>query len=170
MKGFIKELIVAALIAFLILQFIKPTIVKERSMEPTLYENNYIFLSKQSYKLGEPDRGDIIVFHTNLTTWEGEEKLLIKRVIGLPGDKITIVDGQVFINEELQEEDYILENYTSGYVEDFEVPEGELFVMGDNREVSLDSRSPDIGCVKISDVIGKAFFRLYPFEDIGLLD
>ena len=170
MKGFIKELIVAALIAFLILQFIKPTIVKERSMEPTLYENNYIFLSKQSYRLGEPDRGDIIVFHTNLTTWEGEEKLLIKRVIGRPGDKITIVDGQVFINEELQEEDYILENYTSGYVEDFEVPEGELFVMGDNREVSLDSRSPDIGGVKISDVIGKAFFRLYPFEDIGLLD
>lgn len=170
MKGFIKELIVAGLIAFLILQFIKPTIVKERSMEPTLYENNYIFLSKQSYKIGEPDRGDIIVFHTNLTTWEGEEKLLIKRVIGLPGDKITIVDGQVFINEELQEEDYILEGYTSGYVEDFEVPEDELFVMGDNREVSLDSRSPDIGCVKIPDVIGKAFFRLYPFEDIGLLD
>ncbi len=102
-------------------------------MEPTLYENNYIFLSKQSYKIGEPDRGDIIVFHTNLTTWEGEEKLLIKRVIGLPGDKITIVDGQVFINEELQEEDYIFEGYTSGNVEDFEVPEGELFVMGDNR-------------------------------------
>lgn len=170
MKGFIKELIVAALIAFLILQFIKPTIVKESSMEPTLYENNYIFLSKQSYQFGKPQRGDIIVFHTNLTTWQGEEKLLIKRVIGLGGDVISIVDGQVTINDELQKEDYIFEDFTSGYLEDFVVPEGQLFVMGDNREVSLDSRSSDIGCIQVEDVIGKAFFRLYPFDRIGLLD
>lgn len=170
MKGFIKELLIAALIAFLVLQFIKPTIVKERSMEPTLYENNYIFLSKQAYRFGEPERGDIIVFHTNLTTWEGEEKLLIKRVIGLPGDQITIEEGSVYINGERQLETYLLESYTAGYVKDFEVPEGELFVMGDNREVSLDSRSSDIGCVRVSDVIGKAFLRLYPFSDIGFID
>lgn len=169
MKGFIKELIVAALIAFLILQFIKPTIVKESSMQPTLYENNYIFLSKQSYNFGDPQRGDIIVFHTNLTNQDGEEKLLIKRVIGLPGDTISVLEGDVFINEEKQKEEYIFEEFTSGYLENFVVPEGQLFVMGDNRAVSLDSRAEEIGCVNIDDVIGKAFFRLYPFDDFGLL-
>src|SRR5665648_179099 len=109
MKGFIKELVVAALIAFLIMQFVKPTIVKESSMQPTLFENNYIFLSKQSYSFGDPKRGDIIVFHTNLTTQKGEEKLLIKRIIGLPGDKISIMEGEVFINDEKQDEEYILD-------------------------------------------------------------
>jgi len=170
MKGFLKELIVAALIAFLILQFVKPTIVKESSMQPTLYENNYIFLSKQSYHIGEPKRGDIIVFHTNLTNQEGEEKLLIKRVIGLPGDKISVLQGEVFINDKKQVEPYTLEGFTSGYLEDFIVPEGQLFVMGDNRAVSLDSRAPEIGCVEIDKVVGKAFLRLYPFSDMGLLN
>jgi signal peptidase I len=170
MKGFLKELIVAALIAFLILQFIKPTIVKESSMQPTLFENNYIFLSKQAYNFGEPKRGDIIVFHTNLTNQEGEEKLLIKRVIGLPGDKISVLQGDVFINDEKQDEPYILEGFTSGYLEDFIVPEGQLFVMGDNRAVSLDSRAEEIGCVEIDKVVGKAFLRLYPFSDMGFLN
>lgn len=170
MKGFLKELIVAALIAFLIMQFIKPTIVKESSMQPTLFENNYIFLSKQAYNFGDPKRGDIVVFHTNLTTQKGEEKLLIKRIIGLPGDKISIIEGDVYINEEKQNEDYTMDGFTSGYLEDFVVPDNKVFAMGDNRAVSLDSRSPEIGCIDIDKIIGKAFFRLYPFGDIGLLD
>jgi len=170
MKGFIKELIVAALIAFLIMQFVKPTIVKESSMQPTLFENNYIFLSKQSYSFGDPKRGDIIVFHTNLTTQKGEEKLLIKRIIGLPGDKISIMEGEVFINDEKQDEEYILDGFTSGYIENFVVPENKVFVMGDNRAVSLDSRAEEIGCIDIDKIVGKAFFRLYPFGDIGLLE
>ena len=170
MKGFIKELIVAALIAFLIMQFVKPTIVKESSMQPTLFENNYIFLSKQAYSFGEPKRGDIIVFHTNLTTQKGEEKLLIKRIIGLPGDKISIIEGDVFINDEKQNEEYILDGFTSGYLENFVVPENQVFVMGDNRAVSLDSRAEEIGTIDIDKIVGKAFFRLYPFGDIGLLE
>lgn len=170
MKGFIKELIVAALIAFLIMQFVKPTIVKESSMQPTLFENNYIFLSKQSYNIGTPQRGDIIVFHTNLTTQKGEEKLLIKRIIGLPGDEISVMDGEVFINGEKQIEEYILDGFTSGFLDNFIVPEGQVFVMGDNRAVSLDSRAKEIGTIAIDEIIGKAFFRLYPFGDIGMLD
>jgi signal peptidase I len=170
MKGFLKELIVAALIAFLIMQFIKPTIVKESSMQPTLFENNYIFLSKQAYNFGDPKRGDIVVFHTNLTTQKGEEKLLIKRIIGLPGDKISIIEGDVYINDTKQNEGYTMDGFTSGYLEDFVVPENKVFAMGDNRAVSLDSRSPEIGCIDIDNIIGKAFFRLYPFGDIGLLD
>ena len=170
MKGFLKELIVAALIAFLIMQFIKPTIVKESSMQPTLFENNYIFLSKQAYNFGDPKRGDIVVFHTNLTTQKGEEKLLIKRIIGLPGDKISILQGDVYINDVKQKEDYTMDGFTSGYLEDFIVPDHQIFVMGDNRAVSLDSRSAEIGCINIDKIIGKAFFRLYPFKDIGMLN
>lgn len=169
MKGLLKELVVAALIAFLIMQFIKPTIVKESSMQPTLFENNYIFLSKQSYKFEDPKRGDIIVFHTNLTTQKGEEKLLIKRIIGLPGDKISILKGDVYINDVKQDEPYIMDGFTSGYLENFVVPDHKIFVMGDNRAVSLDSRAEEIGCIDIDKIVGKAFFRLYPFEDIGLL-
>ncbi|MBE6034837.1 signal peptidase I [Aminipila sp.] len=166
MKGLIKEILIAIVIAFIIMQFIKPTIVKESSMEPTLYENNYILLNKQAYNFGEPKRGDIIVFHTGLKLENGKEKMLIKRVIGLPGETISIDSGIVYINGEPLEENYTKDGYTDGHVEDLIIPEGELFVMGDNRLVSIDSRLDEVGCVKIDDVLGKAFVRLYPFNGI----
>ena len=169
MKDWIKDIIIALLIAFVIMQFVKPTIVKETSMQPTLYEDNYIFLSKQSYRFGEPEKGDIIVFHTKLRTQTGKEKLLIKRIIGVPGDVVRIEEGQVYINDEVIDEPYLLEPYTSGFVENLEVPEGSLFVMGDNREHSADSRDPDIGLIKAKDIVGKAVFRVYPFNRIGLI-
>ena len=169
MKGWIKDIIIAGVIALLIMTFIKPTIVKESSMQPTLYANNYIFLSKQSYRFGEPKKGDIIVFHTELTTEEGQEKLLIKRVIALPGDFVTVDNGRVYVNDILQAEPYIFEDETIGYVDNLEVPDGSIFVMGDNRRVSVDSRDSRIGCVPMDQIVGKAFFRLYPFNSIGLL-
>lgn len=169
LKEWIKDIIIAVIIAVIILQFIKPTFVRETSMMPTLQEYNFLFLSKQAYHFGEPKRGDIIVFHTNLKTQTGNEKMLIKRVIGLPGDSITIEDGKVSINGEDQDQSYTMEGYTSGYVKDLLVPEGCLFVMGDNRQNSIDSRDPSVGFVKIDDVYGKAVFRLYPFSEIGSL-
>ena len=169
MKGWIKDILIACAIALLIMTFIKPTIVKESSMQPTLYANNYIFLSKQHYRFLEPKIGDIVVFHTDLTTNEGQEKLLIKRVIALPGDVVTIAEGDVYVNGVLLEEPYIYEDETVGYIDNLEVPEGELFVMGDNRRVSIDSRSDSVGCVPADQIVGKAFFRLYPFNSIGLL-
>lgn len=163
----IKDIVIAIIIAALVIQFIKPTIVKESSMEPTLYANNYLFLSKQAYTLfSEPKRGDIVVFHTDLTTADGKEKLLIKRVIGLPGDEVAISEGQVYINGEAIEEPYLKDGFTPGYVEPVVVPEDSLFVMGDNRVVSIDSRSETVGCVKISEIVGKAVLRLYPFDQI----
>lgn len=166
MKGLIKEILIAVVIAFIIMQFVKPTIVKESSMQPTLYENNYILLNKQAYNFGEPKRGDIIVFHTGLKLENGKEKMLIKRIIGLPGETISIKDGNVYINGELITEEYTKDGYTDGYIEEITIPDGELFVMGDNRLVSIDSRVEDVGCVKIDDVLGKAFVRLYPFNKI----
>lgn len=170
MKEWIKDIVIAIIIAVIIMQFIKPTIVKETSMQPTLYENNYIFLSKQSYRFNEPKAGDIIVFHTELKTDSGKEKLLIKRVIGIPGDMITIKEGKVYINEKPIDEPYTLEPYTSGTIENLEIPEGSLFVMGDNRQNSADSRDPSVGLVKTDKIVGKAVFRLFPFNKIGLIE
>jgi len=169
MKGWIKDIVIACIIAFVVMQFIKPTIVKESSMQPTLYANNYIFLSKQAYTFSEPKRGDIIVFHTDLTTHDGHEKLLIKRIIGLPGDVVSIAEGKVYINDEMLDEPYIFEDETSGYIDHVVVPEGDLFVMGDNRRVSIDSRSESVGFVPIKEIVGKAFFRLYPFNEMTSL-
>ncbi len=169
MKEIIKDVIIAAIIALLVIQFVRPTIVKESSMENTLNENNYIFLNKQAYTFGEPEHGDIIVFHSSLTREDGSEKLLIKRIVGLPGDTVKISDNCVYINGELLHESYIKEQGVVPGELEVTVPEGELFVMGDNRRVSIDSRYEEVGCVKIDDVVGKAFFRLYPFKDIGKL-
>ena len=169
MKGWIKDIAIACIIAFAIMQFIKPTIVKESSMLPTLTPNNYIFLSKQAYTFGSPSRGDIIVFHTSLTTEDGKEKLLIKRVIGLPGDVITVAEGLVYVNDELLDEPYLMESGTPGFVDQLTVPEDQLFVMGDNRRVSIDSRTDSIGFVPVKEVVGKAFFRLYPFDELSRL-
>ncbi|MGP1570281.1 MAG: signal peptidase I [Eubacteriales bacterium] len=165
-KEFLKELLIAVVIAFLIMQIVKPTIVKESSMEPTLYENNYLILNRQAYRFGEPQRGDIIVFHSDLVTQNGHEKLLIKRIIGLPGDVITIANGSVYLNGKKIEESYIKDGRTDGEITALTVPKGEIFVMGDNRLVSVDSRSEAVGTVKLDRVLGKAMVRLYPFSQI----
>lgn len=168
-KEWIKDIAIAVVVGLLIIQFVKPTIVKEHSMEATLHENDYIFLSKQSYLFKEPKSGDIIVFHTHLKTADGKEKLLVKRVIGVPGDTISIQDGAVYRNGQVLDEPYTLEGYTGGYMEEITVPEKSLFVMGDNRQNSIDSRDPSVGCISEDQIVGKAFFRLYPFNAIGLI-
>ena len=167
MKEWIRDIVIAILVAVAILQFIKPTIVKESSMEPTLYENHYIFLSRQAYTLfGDPQRGDIVVFDSSIPLDENTTKKLIKRIIGLPGDHVLIEDGCVYINDQLLNEPYTKDGVTSGYV-DLVVPEGQLFCMGDNRLVSVDSRDTRVGCVDKDLIVGKAVFRLYPFKLIG---
>ncbi len=92
--------------------------------------------------------------------------MLIKRVIGLPGETITIKEGNVYINDKMLDQSFTKDGYTDGDIENLKIPEGELFVMGDNRLVSIDSRLAEVGCVKIDDVLGKAFVRLYPFNEI----
>ncbi len=167
-KEWIKDILIAIIVAFVVLQFIKPTIVQEHSMENTLHENDYLFISKQSYHLfGEPQRGDIIVFHSPLTTSDGSEKLLVKRIIAIPGDTIYIEDGTVYINGEPQDEPYTKDGYTQSDMDEVSVPEGKLFCMGDNRQNSRDSRDKLIGLVDYDDVMGKAVLRLFPFSRFG---
>ena len=167
-KEWIKDILIAIVVAFLVLQFIKPTIVQEHIMENTLVANDYLFISKQSYRLfGDPQRGDIIVFHSVLTTSDGSEKLLVKRIIAVGGDTIAITDGEVYVNGELQDSSYTKDGYTNTEMDEVTVPEGYLFCMGDNRQNSRDSRDSLIGFVDEDDVLGKAVFRLFPFSRIG---
>ena len=165
MKELIRDIVVALVIVLILTSIIKPTIVKESSMEPTLYENHYLIVNKLAYKTGEAERGDIIVFESDLETDDGDKKLLIKRIVGLPGETVRIADGEVYIDGELLDEDYLKDGITPGYIEECYVDDGELFVMGDNRIVSIDSR--ELGCITEDTVMGKAVLRLFPFNQIG---
>ena len=175
LKDLIKDIIIAVVIVLAITAVIKPTIVKEDSMLDTLQSNNYLFVNKMAYKFKDhPGRGDIIVFRSELINdQDGSKKLLIKRVIGVEGDVISFEDDCVYRNGKLLDEDYIYDeepafrNYPNG--KEFVVGEDEIFAMGDHRSVSWDSRSDDVGMVSEDNVVGKAFLRLFPFNEIGLL-
>jgi signal peptidase I len=151
------------------MQFIKPTIVKEHSMENTLFPNDYIFLSKQAYSLGgEPRRGDIVVFRSDIINEsDGTVKNLIKRVIAVEGDTVEIHDGVVYVNGEALDEPYTKDGYTEGQMPEITVPENDLFLLGDNRQKSKDSRDPSVGYISESKLIGKAVLRIFPISDFG---
>lgn len=165
----VKVFGLAIVLAFVITLFIKPTLVSGDSMLPTLHENDYLIINKIGYKIGEPKNGDVIVFKSDLEKNDGTTKDLVKRIIGVAGDKVVIKDGKVYLNDKLLDETYLSEGMdTTGDV-DIVVPEGKLFVLGDNREVSLDSRYEQVGLVDVTDVEGKVLVRLYPFNDISLI-
>ncbi len=171
MKELIKDVLIAIAIVIVITLVIKPTIVKESSMEPTLYENNYLFVNKLAYiNKDHPDYGDIIVFKSNIDKDEGNgKKMLIKRVIGVENDVISIKDGLVYRNGKVLDEPYTLEGFTTGEITELKVPKDQVFVMGDNRSISLDSRSDEVGTISEDSILGRAFVRLYPFNEICLI-
>lgn len=160
----IKILVIAAVLAVTIRFFLfTPIIVDGESMMPTLENRDRMIVNKLSYKIGEPKRFDIVVFHAT------EEKDYIKRVIGLPGDTIEYKNDTLYINGKEMDEPY-LDEYKKLLVggtltEPFKVkvPEGYIFVMGDNRRYSKDSRH--IGPVPIDEILGKASIIYWPLED-----
>ncbi|SHJ90815.1 signal peptidase I [Tepidibacter formicigenes] len=164
----VKTIAISLVIAFVITQFIRPTLVKGYSMYPTLEENDYLIINRIPYTTHEPSRGDIVVFKSHLTQENGKEKDLVKRVIAVPGDKIKIISGKVYVNDKEIKEPYINGDYTDGYIDTI-VPEGFVFAMGDNRPNSLDSRDPRVGMVSEDNIIGRAFIRLYPLNKVGFL-
>lgn len=129
------------------------------SMIPTIYPGDRLFVDKLTYRFRELERGEIVVFKP--PTELGIEDDLIKRLIGLPGDTIEIRNGHLFVNDISQDEPYISEEimYT---MEKIRVPEGKIFVLGDNRNVSYDSHM--WGFVDLSSVKGKALWRYWPFS------
>lgn len=167
----IIDILIAVVIAFLITLVIRPTIVKETSMLPNFVENDYLFIYKLAYKAHQPTKGDVVIFKSDLKTDNGKRKLLIKRVIGLPGDKLVIRDGKVYINGKEDDQSYTESKVTNGELgtmdNPYVVPKGKIFCMGDNREVSIDSRDPEVGPVSESRLVGKVVFRVYRFSEFG---
>ncbi len=166
-----KALLIAVGLAAIIRYFLfAPIVVDGLSMMPTLHNGDRMIVSK----LGEPERFDIVVFHAP------EEKDYIKRVIGLPGDKVEYKNDTLYINGKAMKEEYLqeykdqlsdgplTEDFTLNDIIDKEtVPEGEIFVMGDNRRFSKDSRH--IGTVSLDEVIGDTKVIYWPVKDIGFV-
>ncbi|MFA6410803.1 MAG: signal peptidase I [Candidatus Buchananbacteria bacterium] len=148
---------------------IKPFYVKGASMEPNFYDHEYLIINEISYRFGEPVRGDIVVFRYPFDP----SQYFIKRVIGLPGEKIKVADGQVFVFNskypagQLIEENYLTEGtQTLGDVQ-VQLKENEYYLLGDNRLHSLDSRA--FGPVKREYIVGKTLWRGWPVNRVGLL-
>ena len=157
--GTIYVLTIVAAVAVLIATLVLPVLqIEGKSMEPTLVNGDIVLLTKTV----NFDRGELCGFSWN-------NKLLIKRVIGLPGDWIEIdTDGTVYLNGEQLDEPYA-EQLAVGECDlefPFQVPQEQYFVLGDMRESSIDSRNTLIGCVEKDQIVGKVFFRIWPFKSM----
>jgi len=133
-------------------------------MEPTLQNGERVMVEKISYRFRAPKRGEIVIIKNPLK----RRDIYIKRVVGLPGDSIEVKNGCIFINGVLLDEDYIAEPLNSWYSGNFFVPEGHVFVLGDNRNHSDDSRR--IGPIPYNDVVGRVVLVYWPFEKIEILE
>lgn len=190
----IWEWVVVFVSAFVLVMILNTTVfattqVRQTSMQDTLLEGQHLFVEKLSFLFGEPSRDDIIVFIENKYPVSYLDRLkiflkdvseifkpiesktnvrLVKRVIGVPGDKIDIRDGKVYLNDEVLDEPYVKgETFQREVSFPLKVPEGKYIVFGDNREVSKDSRS--FGFIERSQIEGKAVFRFWPSNRIGVL-
>jgi signal peptidase I len=159
-----STLIPAVIIALLIHVFLaQATRVYGQSMEPNLHTDQRLVIEKLSHHFHGPRRGDVIVIHDP----GGSPELLIKRVIGLPGERITITDGRVYIDGTPLDEPYLAQP-TQGNGRSWIVPPLNVFVMGDNRSASRDSRI--FGPVPLDQIVGHAVLRYWPPEQIGFLN
>ena len=158
----------ALLVALIIKTFLLQAFyIPSRSMEPTLRIGDRVLVNKMSYRLHDIHRGDIVVFERPPGEATGEIKDLIKRVIGLPGDTLEAVDGKVIVNGHVLEEPYLPEGTFTDTLPPTRVEEGHVFVMGDNRGDSRDSRF--FGAIDTDLIVGRAFVRVWPFSHLGFL-
>ena len=164
------ELVLAFVIAsLLVVNFGVVTSNVGQSMEPTLASGDKVLTNRLIYKLTAPKRGDLVVFKPN-----GNEKshYYIKRVVGLPGETIQIIDGFIYINGEVLVEDIKFEKMEhAGIAEDeIVIGEDEFFVLGDHRNASEDSRNAEIGCIKKKDITSQAWFNATLGEKFGKIE
>lgn len=168
-----KTLVVAVIIAALIIVFIFETVsVDGTSMYSTLHNNDRLIVEKVSYYFRKPKQGDIIVFKYPSDV----KKKFIKRVIAVSGDKVKISNDEVYVNDKKLNEPYAyfmktdnedIEDYRIHSLDETVVPKGTVFVLGDNRYNSLDSRFEEVGFVDTKLIIGRAVLRIYPFNKLG---
>ena len=164
-------LLVVLLLTSLVIRYIgQRTMVEGISMEPTLYDGDNLILYKVTYRFSDPKRFDIVVFPFKYK----EKTNYIKRIIGLPGETVQIDEyGCIYINGEILPESYGKEIISSDRIglayEPIVLGEDEYFVMGDNRNHSTDSRTEVVGNVKRSEIIGRAWLRIWPFSRFGFI-
>lgn len=154
-------IVVAALTVVVSMLFVPVLRVTGTSMTPTMLNDELILCLKSS----NFEKGDVVAFYYN-------NKVLLKRVIGVAGDVIDISeDGTVYLNDEALDEPYLNEKALGECDIElpYQVPESRVFVMGDHRAISIDSRSSSVGCIAEEYVIGKVFFRVYPFSRCGIV-
>ncbi len=167
-RTFVRDLLETVLLIAAIYAFVNLAtarfVVDGNSMQPNFASDQFIIVSRLSYIVGQPQRGDVVVFHYPLQS----DRDFIKRIAGLPGEKVTILDGIVYINDKRLDEPYI-ENFCERNRCDGEwsVGEDEFFVLGDNRGASKDSQ--DFGPVHRKFIVGRAFMRYWPLEDLTVI-
>lgn len=162
-KEYTIVIIGAILLTLIISVFVKPGEIVGESMSNTLENKDLLLINKVVYKFNTPEYKDIVVLNTNIDN----DRILIKRVIGVPGDTVEIKDNVVYVNGKALDEKYIREPMVNNQDMKVVVPEGKIFVMGDNRNNSLDSRSLIVGTIDYKkDVIGKVMLRIFPFKAI----
>jgi signal peptidase I len=167
--GFVEFLVILAVAFALVFGFVRPFVLEafripSESMVPTLLVGDRVFVNKFIYRFAEPERGDVVVFESV----NGGEEDLIKRIVAVAGDEIEVRNGTLLVNGEEQVEPYLNENPPfNGSYEQTEVPEGNVFVMGDNRANSADSRV--FGPLPVENLEGEAFMRFWPPLRIGSL-
>lgn len=158
LKEWIKSFLIAFAVVIPVSYFATPAIVEGSSMQPTLYDNNIVVMEKH---IKELKQSDVIVFDAQPI----DDRYYIKRIIGLPGDTVEIRDGNVYVNNIKISENYLRSGTVTEPEMVIKVPENEYFVLGDNREVSEDSRF--IGTISIEKIKGLVYFKVYPFKDAG---
>jgi len=174
-----KSIVIAVVVGLVISHFAMVLCVYDVSMNPTLVEmDRLILVNKLSI-----NPGDVVAFKTEIPLNDSElkkvnfiqklrygtTKNLIKRVVAVSGDSVHVEDGEVYVNDQQLDETYINEDYTVGYIDIEEIPEGFVFAMGDNRQHSLDSRNESVGLIKSKSIMGKVVLRVFPFGKLGTL-
>lgn len=172
----LMQLVLLAVLVVVLRNVMGTVLVKGSSMEPNFNHGDLVFINKLSPSVASLDYGDVVIC-------EMEDDFayenIIKRIVGLPGDEIEIVENEddeeiydLYVNGELVEEPFLGEPMmTAGNIEyPYEVPEDSYFVMGDNRNASTDSRKKSVGAIPKENLMGKVVFRLYPFHAFGLID
>lgn len=173
----ITETVTIALSIFFVVYvfLVQPHQVNGESMLPNFEDREFLLTDKVSYRFNEPKRGDVVVFHAPKAAGCAEDTGcdFIKRIIGLPGEMIEVKDNHIYINNEPIEEKYLPKdiviepaNYTKNKI--ITLASDEYFVLGDNRQYSSDSRM--WGPIKRGDIVGKAFFKYWPMNDLGLVE
>jgi len=165
--GFIRTAILGMVLALIITSLAEPAKVEGTSMEPAVMAEDTIILNKASYLIGEPAYGDIVVFEIALYTEDNVGRMLVKRVVAVAGDTVEIKDGVLYRNDTALSEEYVSSAKEHENMEAVRIEPGYVFVMGDNRAVSRDSRDEIIGPVAVKDILGKVAFRVLPMDHMG---